>query len=92
MKANPGSYFSDTLTKIEFNNNPWANGLPQASDYDKINLDRSLSIYKTIFGNAYGMHFTFVGNIDVNKIKPLLETYLGSLPSSQKKINLLMKD
>jgi zinc protease len=84
MKANPGSYFSDTLTKIEFNNNPWANGLPQASDYDKINLDRSLSIYKTIFGNAYGMHFTFVGNIDFNKIKPLLETYLGSLPSSQK--------
>ena len=84
MKANPSIYFSDTLTKIEFNNNPWANGLPQASDYDKINLDRSLSIYKTIFGNAYGMHFTFVGNIDVNKIKPLLETYLGSLPSSQK--------
>ncbi len=84
MKANPSIYFSDTLTKIEFNNNPWANGLPQASDYDKINLDKSLSIYKTIFGNAYGMHFTFVGNIDVNKIKPLLETYLGSLPSSQK--------
>ena len=30
------------------------------------------------------MHFTFVGNIDVNKFKPLAETYLASLPSSQK--------
>ncbi|MDB5199320.1 MAG: insulinase family protein [Chitinophagaceae bacterium] len=84
MKANPASYFSDTLSKIEYNNNPWAPGLAQVSDYDKINLDRTLNIYKSIFGNAYGMHFTFVGNIDVNKIKPLLETYLGSLPSSKK--------
>jgi zinc protease len=84
MKANPASYFADTLSKIEYNNNPWAPGLPQASDFDKINLDKSLGIYRSIFSNAYGMHFTFVGNIDVNKTKPLLETYLGSLPSSKK--------
>lgn len=84
LKANPFAYFTDTVTKIEFNNNPWVQSFPEAKDYDKINLDTSFSIYKNIFSNAYGMHFTFVGNVDVNKAKPLLELYLASLPSSQK--------
>jgi zinc protease len=47
-------------------------------------LDRSFNIYKEIYGNAYGWHFTFVGNVDVAKMKPLLEMYLGSLPSKEK--------
>ena len=84
LKDNPFNYFSDTLTKIEYNNNPWAGGIPSPSDYDKINLEKSLGIYKNIFGNAYGIHFTFVGNLDSNKLKPLLELYLGSLPSAPK--------
>ncbi len=29
-----------------------------------------------------GMHFTFVGNIDVDKAKPLFEKYIGSLTST----------
>ena len=84
MKANPFSYFSDTLSKVEYQNNPWASGIPDPSDFDKIKLDRSFTIYKEIFSNAYGLHFTFVGNIDVNKFKPLIETYLASLPSKEK--------
>ena len=84
LKANPRNFFSDTVTKIQYNNSPWAGGLPKVSDYDQLNLDRLLGIYKETFGNVYGMHFTLVGNIDVAKAKPLLEQYLGSLPSKQK--------
>lgn len=84
LKANPNNYFSDTLSKIEYNNNPWADGLPKTEDFDQINLERLLALYKEVYGNAYGLHFTFVGNIDTNKIKPLLETYIGSLPSTPK--------
>lgn len=84
LKANPFNYFADTLSKIEFQNNPWAGGVPDASDFDKIKLERSFAIYKEIFSNAYGLHFTFVGNVDVNKIKPLIETYLASLPAKEK--------
>jgi zinc protease len=82
--ANPNAYFEDTVSKIEFNNNPWAGGIAKASDFDKINLDTALSIYRNIYGNAYGIHFTFVGNLDIAKTKPLIETYLGSLPASPK--------
>jgi zinc protease len=80
--ANPNAYFEDTVSKIEFNNNPWAEGIAKASDFDKINLDTALSIYRHIYGNAYGLHFTFVGNLDIAKTKPLIESYLGSLPAS----------
>ena len=84
MKANPFNYFADTLSKIEYGNNPWAGGIPDASDFDKIKMERALAIYKEIYSNAYGLHFTLVGNIDINKIKPLLEKYIASLPAKEK--------
>ncbi len=84
LKQNPQSFFMDTVSKIAYNNNPWAQGLPTAEEYDKINLDKSFAIYKELYGNPYGMHFTFVGKLDDEKIKPLLEKYLGSLPTTPK--------
>ena len=84
LKDNPFNYFADTLSKIEFQNNPWAGGIPQVSDFDKISLDRAFGIYKEVFGNVNGLHFTFVGNIDINTIKPLVATYLASLPAASK--------
>jgi zinc protease len=79
----PQAWYQDTLNKVIFNNNPWSDDpVPGPEDYDKLNLDKSFSIYNRIFGNVYGMHYTFVGNIDPEKAKPLLEKYIGSLPSS----------
>jgi zinc protease len=84
LSKDPQSSYQDTLSKIMYNNNPWMDGIPKPSDFDKVNLDRSLAIYKEIFGNAYGLHFTFVGNIDPAQAKPLLEKYIGSLPAAPK--------
>ena len=81
INKNPQASYQDTLNKIIYNNDPWRLVIPKAADYDKINIDRSLAIYKEIFGNASGMHFSFVGNIDPAKTKPLLEKYLGALPA-----------
>ncbi|MEP6749166.1 MAG: insulinase family protein [Bacteroidota bacterium] len=82
LSKNPRVSYQDTLYKIIYNNNPWMSAIPKAEDFDKINIDRSLAIYKEIYGNAYGLHFSFAGNIDVAKAKPLLEKYLGSLPAA----------
>lgn len=84
VSKDPESSYEDTLQKIVYANHPWASTIPKPQDYDKINLDRSLAIYKEIFSNPYGMHFTFVGNIDPDEAKPLLEKYLGSLNTSPK--------
>ncbi|MEI9809329.1 MAG: insulinase family protein [Bacteroidota bacterium] len=84
VSKDPESSYQDTLNKIIYNNNPWVSVIPKPEDFDKISLDRSLAIYKEIFGNAYGLHFTFVGNIDPAQAKPLLEKYIGSLPAAPK--------
>ena len=83
LKQNPQAWYQDTLTKILYNNNPWASsGVPTVEELDKLNLDKLYSIYNKIYGNAYGMHYTFVGNIDLEKAKPLFEKYIGSLPAT----------
>lgn len=83
LKANPRYFYQDTMLKILYNSNPWAQQLPNEAEYSDIKLDRSFDIYKQIFGNAYGLHFTFVGNLDPSTAKPLLEKYLGSLPAQE---------
>lgn len=80
-KQDPQTYFQDTLQKIVYNNSPWVSSIPSNEDLDQLNADKALGIYKQVFGNANGLHFTFVGNIDIEKAKPLFEKYLGSLPS-----------
>jgi zinc protease len=84
LADNPNAYFADTLSKVEYNNSPWAEAFPKSSEYDNINLEDVMSIYKSVFGNAYGWHFTFVGNIDTAKLKTMLETYVASLPTTPK--------
>ena len=81
LKGNPQVFYQDTLMKIVYDNNPWVSVVPTEQEFNNLNIDTALSIYKRIFGNADGMHFTFVGNIDPEKAKPLLEQYLGSLPA-----------
>jgi zinc protease len=85
MKSIPQAYFSDTLSKLVYNNHPYTPIMETAASFDQLNLDRAMAIYKEVFSNADGLHFTFVGNIDVDKMKQYITTYLGSLPGSPAK-------
>jgi len=80
LKGNPQYFFADTLTKIVYNNSPWMDQLPKSEEFENLKVDKVMSIYNQIYSNADGMHFTFVGNIDPVKAKPLFEKYLASLP------------
>ena len=81
MASNPMFAFQDTMTKTLYENSPLARiVIPKASDFDKINLDRTLEIYRKEFSNADGYHFFISGNVDPATAVPLIEKYLGSLP------------
>jgi zinc protease len=82
MMSNPQTVYQDSVQKILFNSHPRGPRFPKAEDLAKINLDRSLEIYKERFGNANGFTFIFVGSFDLGKMKELAATYLGSLPSA----------
>ena len=51
----------------------------------QMNLDKSLAFYKDRFADASDFTFVFVGSFDLPTIKPLVERYLGSLPSLHRK-------
>jgi len=50
---------------------------------DQWNLAKSLAFYKARFGDASGFTFVFVGSFKVDAMKPLVETYLASLPATR---------
>lgn len=88
LGANPEVAFIDTLFNVAYNNNPMQPiAVPKPEYFDKIDLDRVLQIYKEHFGDATGMHFTIVGSFTKNEILPLIERYIGGLPSTNKKFN-----
>ena len=50
-----------------------------------MNLDKSFAFYKDRFADASDFTFVIVGSFDLPTIKPLVERYLGSLPSLHRK-------
>jgi zinc protease len=89
LVSNPQNAFIDTLFKVMYNNNPLAPlPVPKPEYFDKINLDRALAIYKERIGDASGMNFVFVGSFKEDSLLPLLEKYIGSLPSSGKQFEI----
>jgi zinc protease len=47
----------------------------------KVDLDRAYDVWRARMADLGGFTFTFIGNIDTTKLKPLVETYLASLPA-----------
>ena len=86
--SNPASVFADTVQAVMANYHK--RGMPTTlADIDKINLDKAYAFYKDRFADASGQTFVFVGNFDVEKIKPYITTYLASLPSLNKSENFV---
>ena len=56
-----------------------------AADIRAVDLDAALAAYRARFGDAGDWTFTIVGNLDLATLKPLVETYLGSLPATARK-------
>ncbi|HEX7843595.1 MAG TPA: insulinase family protein, partial [Kofleriaceae bacterium] len=52
---------------------------------DQVDLDRALAIYRDRLADLGGFSFVFVGNVELAALKPLVETYLGSLPARGRK-------
>lgn len=82
LDVNPSFYFQDQVSRIMSQNHPRGGGFPTEEELNAISQDKAIDIYKERFANAADFTFFFVGNIDLEKVTPLLETYLGSLPGT----------
>lgn len=77
----PGNVFADTINQI-MSGYHWRKAPTTLEKLDEIDVQRSLEIFRERFENASDFTFVFTGSFDEATIKPLLETYLGSLPST----------
>jgi zinc protease len=80
----PEFAFAEALTNI-MGGNHLRRRITTPATVDQWNLEKSLAFYKDRFADASDFTFFFVGSFDVSMIKPLVEQYLGALPSIGRK-------
>ncbi len=78
--SNPDVVFSDATIATLYNNDPRVARPARVEDFDHVQLDRAMAIYRERFASARDFTFTIVGSFDVPAMKQLVATYLGSLP------------
>ena len=79
----PEAVLQDSLTATLTCNNP-RNKVLTTADLTKVSYDRILEMAKEQTANAAAFTFTIIGNYDESTIRPLIETYLASLPAKKK--------
>ena len=79
----PEAVLQDSLTATMTNHNPRNKALT-VEDLKQVGYDRILQMAKEQTANAAAFTFTIIGNYDEQTIRPLIETYLASLPAQKK--------
>ncbi|HKS05268.1 MAG TPA: insulinase family protein [Gemmatimonadaceae bacterium] len=83
-EKDPATAFNDTLEAVMNGYHPRAVP-PSLAALDSVDLGRALEIFKDRFADFSDFTFSFVGNVKPETLKPLVETYLASLPSTNRK-------
>ncbi len=80
----PQVKFSLALDKFINQNNPrYVPPIPDKEWLDRQDYDLAYQKFREAFDGATGYHFFIVGNFDENRLKNLVETYIGGLPQSK---------
>ena len=82
--ASPDAAFSDTL-QVTMSQHAEREQPVSLALLDRIDPVRSYDFYKERFADASGFTFVFVGNFKPDSIKPLIEKWIGGLPSTGKR-------
>lgn len=77
----PDAVFEDTLGATLYNDHPRVPRVARPEDFAKIDMERAIAIYKERFASARDFTFIMVGSFDIAKVRPLIATYLASLPT-----------
>jgi zinc protease len=80
----PEIRFFEAMSVVQTSNHPRRRPNSVAS-IKAVDHDKAMAIYKERFADAGSFTFIFVGNIDPAKLQPLVEIYLGGLPTKGRK-------
>ncbi len=79
----PGAAFSDTLQSTLSMHHTRSRPVT-VEDLDRIDMERTLEIYQERFADMDDFVFVFVGAFDVDTLTALTQTYLGTLPATDR--------
>jgi zinc protease len=83
-RVDPGNAFWEDMGAVLSKDHPRRKP-PEVADVEKVELDKALAFYQDRFGDAGDFTFVIVGNVDPEKLRPLVETYLGGLATAGRK-------
>ncbi len=84
LKSNPDFKASSEQMKTLYGNHPRRQQISTEMLND-VKFERIAPVYKQLYSNARDFTVYIVGNVDLDALKPLVEKYIGSLPTSKKK-------
>jgi zinc protease len=84
QESNPQYRFSKALSKAIYAND--RRQAMTAQDILDANRDNLIKIVNEMTANAADYEFVFVGNIDLETIRPLIKQYIATLPANTKKV------
>jgi zinc protease len=82
--ASPDAVFNRTI-EAALSGNSLRRQPETPSTIDQWNLPNALAFYKARFADASNFTFVFVGSFTIDAIRPLVETYIASLPATHAK-------
>ena len=86
QEANPMTALTDSIQFALYGNHPLAMRV-KAEMIDNVDYKRIMDMYADRFKEAGDFTFLFVGNINLEEAKPMIETYLGGLPTIKRTEN-----
>ncbi len=79
--ADPSAAFADTFNVTIDQYHPRSIP-PTLGDIEALDPDLAMDFYRERFADAGDFTFVLAGNLDPDEVRPLIEQYLGGLPSS----------
>ena len=82
LTSNPDYIMQIETIKTLYSDNPRQQPLTIEA-LESISFENLPKTFKTLYPGANSFTFTFVGNVDLETLKPLVEKYIGSIPTSK---------
>ena len=82
---NPDAYFAEEVLKIMYGHDPLFVPITEA-DLDKVNLEDAYAFLLKAL-NPADWTFVFTGSIDLSVMRPLVESYIASIPAKAESFN-----
>ncbi len=83
MESDPSYIMSKNFQKTLYQNNP-RRQVTSSAQIESLNLEALAAVHADLFSYANDFRFIITGNVDLETLKPLVEKYIGSLPTSKK--------